>query len=345
MSAFPYVLAMDSGGSKTVALLAQADGTVVAGARGRGAASTTEVPGAAQEALAPVIAEVLRGLPADGQLVAVYACLGGLNTASVSEALRHLCGSAAVEVARESTGDVVFTGAPHWGFDLAIMAGTGSIALGVNAAGERRVTGGWGPLVHDRGSGYDVGRLALQALAEAVDYRGGRTLLLAALGRRPPFADSLPQDGTLDQAPAELTYAQRLAIKEGIKRAYPRLERGVVASLFPTVAECARQGDALALGLLRQAAEALAAMIQGLAGELRLAQPRIVALGGVFGTREPMLGLFSAAVSRLCPGARVVGSDFSLIRGAVVVALRRAGLPVDDGVVARVRETAARFGA
>jgi N-acetylglucosamine kinase-like BadF-type ATPase len=345
MSTTDHVLALDSGGSKTVSLLARADGTVVAAARGRGAAATTDVPGAALEALTPVLTEVLRALPPDGRLVGVYACLGGLNTAAVSAAIRSLSATAAVEVVRESSGDVVYTGAPYWGFDIAIMAGTGSIALGVNRLGQRRVTGGWGPLVHDRGSGYDVGRLALQAVAEALDYRGQATLLLPAIGRKPPFAENLPQDGTLSRAPADLTYEQRLAIKEAIKRAYPRLDRGTVAGLFPVVADCARHGDILAGGILQDAAAALAAMVCALASELQLSQPRIVALGGVFASREPMLRLFTEAVQRICPGAAVTRSDFSLIRGAVIVALRHAGLPVDAAVVERVRLTAARLGA
>jgi N-acetylglucosamine kinase-like BadF-type ATPase len=342
MSTSDHVLALDSGGSKTVCLLARADGAVLAAARGRGAAATTEVPGAALEALTPVVTEALRALPTDGRLVGVYACLGGLNRVAVSTALQHLCGSAPVAVVRESAGEVVYCCAPYWGFDLAIMAGTGSIALGINDAGERRVCGGWGPLVHDRGSGYDIGRQALQALAETLDYRGPATLLLPAICRKPPFVESWPQDELLDQAPADLTYEQRLALKEAIKQAYPRLERSTVAGLFPVVADCARRGDVLALGILREAAAALAAMVCALARELRLAQPRIVALGGVFASREPMLSLFTEAMHGSCPGAVVTPSDFSLIRGAVVVALQRAGLPVDTAVVERVRATAAR---
>jgi N-acetylglucosamine kinase-like BadF-type ATPase len=345
MSTTGYILALDSGGSKTVSLLVRADGTVVAAARGRGAAATADLPGDALEALRPVVTEVLRALPANGQLLGAYACLGGLNTATVKAALQQLSGIAAVEVGRESSGDVVFSGAPYWGFDIAVMAGTGSIALGVNAAGEQRVCGGWGALIDDRGSGYDVGRQALQALAEALDYRGRATLLLPAIGRQPPFTESLPQDSVLDQAPADLTYAQRLAIKEAIKRAYPRLDRGTVAGLFPVVTDCARRGDALAIGILRGAAAALAAMVCALADELRLSQPRVVALGGVFASGEPLLSWFAEAVQGSCPGAALPRSDFSLIRGAVVVALRRAGLPVNAALVETVRLTAARFGA
>jgi len=345
MSTTDCVLAVDSGGSKTVCLLARADGTVLACGRGRGVASVTEVPGAALAGLQPIVGRVLDARPPGASLRAVYACLGGLNTGDVTQALRTLADGVPVVVARESSGDVICAGAPHWGFDLAIMAGTGSIAIGLSAAGERRVAGGWGPLVHDRGSGYDIGRQALRAVADSLDLSGPPTALLPALGSRPPFAEALPQDGVLSRPPSELEYAQRLAIKEAVKRTYPRLERAVVAGLFPLVAGCAHRGDAVAVAILRDAADALAALASALRRDLGLAQPRVLPMGGVFAAPEPMPALFAAALLRDCPGARVVRSDFSLIRGAVVVALQQAGLPVAAAVVERSRCSAGEQGA
>jgi len=345
LDATDCVLAVDSGGSKTVCLLARADGTVMACGRGPGVAAVTEVPGTALVGLSPIVSEVLGARPRGARLLAVYACLGGLNTADVGQALRTLADGARVVVARESSGDVVCTGAPHWGFDLAVMAGTGSIAVGVSAGGDRRVAGGWGPLVHDRGSGYDIGRQALRAIAESLDGSGPATALLPALGRQPPFAGRLPQDGVLSRSPADLSYAQRLAIKEAVKSTYPRLDRAVVAGLFPLVAECARQGDAVACTILREATSALAALACALVRDLDLTQPRVLPMGGVFAAPEPMLAMFTAALLRGCPGSQVVHRDFSLVRGAVVVALRQAGLPVDAQVVDRVRASAATHGA
>ena len=50
------------------------------------------------------------------------------------------------------------------------IAGTGSIAYGCTAEGFFRV-GGWGPLLGDEGSGYDLGRRALQTAARMADGR------------------------------------------------------------------------------------------------------------------------------------------------------------------------------
>ena len=50
------------------------------------------------------------------------------------------------------------------------IVGTGSIAYGCTAEGFFRV-GGWGPLLGDEGSGYDLGRRALQTAARMADGR------------------------------------------------------------------------------------------------------------------------------------------------------------------------------
>lgn len=53
---------------------------------------------------------------------------------------------------------------------VVVIAGTGSIAYGCSPEGFTRV-GGWGPLLGDEGSGYDLGRRALQTAARMADGR------------------------------------------------------------------------------------------------------------------------------------------------------------------------------
>ena len=53
---------------------------------------------------------------------------------------------------------------------IVVIAGTGSIAYGCAPGNFTRV-GGWGPLLGDEGSGYDLGRRALQTAARMADGR------------------------------------------------------------------------------------------------------------------------------------------------------------------------------
>src|SRR6185437_6227673 len=61
---------------------------------------------------------------------------------------------------------------------VALIAGTGSIAVGRNAAGVAARVGGWGHLLGEEGSGYAIGSAALNAAVRAADGRGEPTSLL-----------------------------------------------------------------------------------------------------------------------------------------------------------------------
>src|SRR5699024_6038837 len=64
---------------------------------------------------------------------------------------------------------------------VALVSGTGSIALGCNAAGERHRTSGWGHVFGDFGSGYDVARKALYHFSAYIDGYGPATSLVQRL--------------------------------------------------------------------------------------------------------------------------------------------------------------------
>ena len=58
-----------------------------------------------------------------------------------------------------------------------VIAGTGSSCLGIAADGKTLKIGGWGPICGDDGSGYQIGRTALNAAARASDGCGPPTML------------------------------------------------------------------------------------------------------------------------------------------------------------------------
>ncbi|CAN5576539.1 BadF/BadG/BcrA/BcrD ATPase family protein [soil metagenome] len=60
---------------------------------------------------------------------------------------------------------------------LVLIAGTGSVCLGINDKGEKETAGGWGPLAGDEGGGAGISRRALQSIAKASDGRGIQTIL------------------------------------------------------------------------------------------------------------------------------------------------------------------------
>jgi len=65
--------------------------------------------------------------------------------------------------------EIALVGARGEHFGVLILAGTGSVAFGVNAKGDNIQVGGWGYLLGDEGSGYWMGMEALKALTRSFD--------------------------------------------------------------------------------------------------------------------------------------------------------------------------------
>ena len=105
--------------------------------------------------------------------------------------------------------------------DICLIAGTGSVALGRREDGSWVQRGGWGPILGDEGSGYDLGHRALVHLAHHLDGRGTGSTLIERL---------------LDQLnlPAEAAVSGRIRDMAG----HPH----EIARLAPTVLAAAREG-------------------------------------------------------------------------------------------------------
>lgn len=176
----PLVCAVDGGGSKTLAIVLDEDGIergrAVTGpsnyAVGEGDRVVTNITAAVEEATAAA------GTPA--ALAALWVGLAGIDRPGAREAiearLAHLAGS----VRLTNDAQLLFGAFPDEA-GIVLIAGTGSIALGQDGAGRTARAGGWGYLIGDEGSGYDLGRRAIRAAAKAADGRGLQTALLPAL--------------------------------------------------------------------------------------------------------------------------------------------------------------------
>lgn len=113
------------------------------------------------------------------------------------------------------------------------MNTTGSIAFGVNSAGESARAGGWGYLLGDSGSAYEIGRRALAAVGAAHDGTGPATalttLVLQTLGTAD--AELITRAVYEDASPPKLRIA---GYREGLRTRFPAAR--VLAPEFPPLA-------------------------------------------------------------------------------------------------------------
>jgi N-acetylglucosamine kinase-like BadF-type ATPase len=228
-----HVLGIDAGGSKTVALLATPGGRVIAESRAGGANLRTHGELAVEKTLHDVIDHVLEGQAVPPAAV----CLGiagvdrGDDAATIRDVMRRLGFRDRTLIVNDALIALVAGAGQPTG--VVLVAGTGSIAYGVNREGFATRSGGWGPVLADEGSGYWIGRRALVAIMRHADGRGPRTALtpmvLETLGLSQP--DDLVNE-----------------VYEGAER------RQLVAALGPLVETARAAGDAVAAEILREAA-------------------------------------------------------------------------------------------
>jgi N-acetylglucosamine kinase-like BadF-type ATPase len=171
------LLGVDGGGTKTTALLADRAGRVVA----RGAAGGSNFKAAGEAAARAAIEAAVRQAYAAAGLDFAPPLAAGLGLAGVDTpadverqsawAAGYLPG-ARIRVAND-VELALWAGTPA-GWGLAVIAGTGAIAYGRAPDGRAARVGGWGWLLGDEGSGFDIGLRARRgAVPTAAGGRGG----------------------------------------------------------------------------------------------------------------------------------------------------------------------------
>src|SRR5579864_9100667 len=187
-----FVIGINGGGTHTDLIAVSRDRRILARA-GAGPANFRNIGiAAARDTLRTAITDVIRrsGQPAS-DLIAIGAGLAGVDRpddhVQFEAIFNEICPG--VPLALDNDGIVGLIAGAGRPIGVVVICGTGSIGYGLNAAGERARSGGWGYRI-DQGSGYWIGRQILLSLERAYDGVTGPTALtdrvVARLGLRSP---------------------------------------------------------------------------------------------------------------------------------------------------------------
>ena len=178
-----HVLGIDAGGTKTIALLADADGHILAEGRAGAANLQTEGELEVEKILHTVIDRATDGR--DITLAAVCLGVAGVDREDDARIMRNIMRRMGYRSNTLIVNDALIALVAGAGANpgVVVVAGTGSIAYGVSHQGMAARAGGWGPILGDEGSGYWVGRRALAAVMRDADSRGPRTTLTSLVLR------------------------------------------------------------------------------------------------------------------------------------------------------------------
>jgi N-acetylglucosamine kinase-like BadF-type ATPase len=189
---------------------------------------------------------------------AIWVGLAGLDRPGARDEVHPLLTPLANEIRLTNDAELNFGALPR-GVGVVLIAGTGSIAFGRDSSGATSRAGGWGHIFGDEGSGYDLGRRALRAAARAADGRGPATTLLPRI-----------------LAAWELD--QPMAM---IGRAHGAADKAEIAALAGIVFTAAKDGDAEARAIIRQAALDLAKTAVAAAAPLKFDAVPLALAGGL----------------------------------------------------------------
>jgi len=304
-----YSIGFDGGGTKTDCVLLNARGDVI----GEGHGGPANPLRSGYDGAFSSLREAAAGAMAAGkirpaEITSVCAGLAGAGRRSVVRRMMVFLSqefpAALTQVATDY--EVALESAVGSGPGVVLIAGTGSVAYGRNAAGDTARAGGYGPLLGDEGSAFEIGRRAVSAVAHSRDMDAPVTVMAEMISAAldcPDWDDLM------------------LRIMKNPDEVFPKL--------FPVVAAGANSGDSAAKEILFGSAIGLGnlAMIVVRRMGMKSQEFPLVKCGGVFG-HSPMLdALLDSVLSSGALRAKISRLEISPAIGAARMAARLSASP------------------
>jgi N-acetylglucosamine kinase len=322
-----YVMGIDGGASSTTCALADTKGRVLS--LGRGGPSNhaygEEGKKRLKDALSDSISNCLKTAGVKPRLSSAVLGMTGIHegTPQSELAARYVADIVHAEVIRVyNDAKIALVGAlgRSRGTGIMVYSGTGSVAYGMNDDGHMQKAGGWGHIIDDGGSGYDIGRMALRAAFMAYDGRAPETTLLEALKRH--FGCTRPEDI--------------------IPKVYggSGLSRPQIAALSRIVSKQAVGGDEVAISILHTAGELLSQLVIAVAKKLGISDQHVpvFAVGGVFNAGRFILAPLMNSIRSAIPRAEFETPTLPPVAGALLLALEITGVKSDVSIINSLKE-------
>jgi N-acetylglucosamine kinase-like BadF-type ATPase len=306
-----YVLGIDAGGTKTVCYLADRDGRVVGEGRGGGANLQAHGELEVEKVLHGVIDQAI----GDRAILPSAVCLGvaGVDRPEDDRTVRAIMRRLGFKTHTLVVNDALIALVAGLGDEpgVVLIAGTGSIAYGVNEAGYAARAGGWGFVLGDEGSGYWIGRQALAAVVREADGRGPSTQL----------------------TPLVLEHFELTRVEGLVRAVYDSgLKRHAVAALGGVVERARAAGDVAAAEILHKAGEELTRAASSVIARLEMRGHSFgtVLAGGMFKAIPWLAEDVTRRLAEVAPRTTVMRLSVEPAMGAVRLAVRelRSGVRV-----------------
>ncbi len=296
-----YYLGVDGGGTRTTAVVADGNGNVLAKADGKSINYNSVGLIRAKENMREIILWLLDACGIKKFHTAFIGMSAISTRAGMAETKAFADGIIpADKIIMDSDVYIALSGLDATSECAVVISGTGSMAAGRTKEGKVIHTGGWGYILGDEGSAYNV---ALDAIKAAI--RG--------------YEKSAPETALTEMVKEHFEIENFLEL---INIFYnPPMERSVIAKFAPKVFECAKNNDDVANKILMDNAKQLASTTLALLHNLSSCKI-LGTWGGMFEHNEDYLNMFKQYIKNDFPNIDVGLLTNPPVIGAVLAAIR-----------------------
>lgn len=214
------------------------------------------------------------------------------------DSIRTLGLSVPVQLVNDTLLGLIAGAEEGWG--IAVVAGSGENSWGRDRNGRMGRMCGSGPFAGEYGGASTIASKAIQSIAAEWTHRGPTT--------------------ALTQLFVERTGAQDIEdLLEGLTLDRYRID----AESTPLIFEAAKDGDTVALEIIRWAGENLGSLVKGVVRQLDFQDQAfdVIQMGGVFEGGSLLTDPFHEVVRELAPGANFVPLQLAPVVGAALLAM------------------------
>jgi N-acetylglucosamine kinase-like BadF-type ATPase len=316
-----YLLSIDGGGTKTIGVISDENGEILK-VKKTGSCSR-EVVGieGEKEVIISLIKKILEETKVEKIDYAVFGLTGVDLPEDVERVENFIKDLRQIKNFLVENDSLIAWAASTLGKPgIVVSAGTGTIAFGINKNGDRMRSSGWGWLVGDEGSGFDIGRKGIISALKYLDGRGEETILLNLI----PEKMQLP------------------SIIDVVLKIYePSFPKAKIAEIAPVVIEAAKIGDRVAKRILENAGKDLAEACNAVIKRLNMENEKFIVgcAGRIFKSNEIIFNSFKEEVNKFAKNAIIIYPRYDSVIGGIIIAMEKLNIEINEKILKNLDST------
>ena len=313
-----YFLGVESGGTKTTAVLSDIAGATVRTVQmGAGNVSVS-----GRERTRELINEIVARLLENESIESIrWATLGFAGAGRQAE--KQILAEILIRLGLHhftvmTDAELLYVATFDQDRGMLLISGTGSVCVIRNRQNQFEQIGGWGYILGDEGSGYDIGRMAIRQALFEVESRAVPSALTNEL----------------------LTFYKCTHPRELVTTLFSKGNpQNRTASCAQLVCQRAAEDDSMAQGIVSSAATSLIQLCQWAIKRMEAGPPIPLSLaGGILHSDSPVTAAFKRQARDLQLDFQYQQPRISPVAAAVLHSVRQSGESVGEGLVIRMQD-------